>query len=203
MSNTRHELMRPLRAVMVRLVMTTTASAWAQDLETQTRPPVELSVGSWLFTTGETTWSHDASRMNPVLGKPSSKLTYKDNDTHIIDLGAKFSLTQRWYLQGHGGFSVDLDRGRLIDDDYLAGQYLFSRTSSKVTGTGTWYINGNVGYRAVEFQNGRGYVDVLGGFRYWRTEHEATGFDRLVCDSHVTSCVPQSSGARAITNRSH
>ncbi len=102
MSNTRHELMRPLLAVMLGLVVTTTASAWAQDIETQTRPRVELSAGSWLFTTGETTWSHDASRMNPVLGKPSSKLTYKDNDTHIIDLGAKLFLTQRWYLQSNG-----------------------------------------------------------------------------------------------------
>jgi hypothetical protein len=164
---------------------------------------VELSVGSWFYTTGETTWSHDASKLNPILGDPSSKLTYKDNDTHIVDLGAKFHLTRRWYLQGNGGFSVDFDRGRLIDDDYLAGQYLYSRTSSSITGTGTWYVNGNVGYRAVEFPNGRGQLELLGGFRYWRTEHEATGFDRLVCDPNVTSCVPQSSAARAITNTTH
>jgi Protochlamydia outer membrane protein len=200
---TRYGLMWSSLAVVLGLVVTTAASAWAQDIDTQTRPRVELSVGSWFFTTGETTWSHDASRLNPVLGDPSSKLTYKDNDTHIIDLGAKFHLTRRWYLQGNGGFSVDFDRGRLIDDDYLAGQYLFSRTSSNVTGTGTWYVNGNVGYRAMEFPNGRGHFDVVGGFRYWRTELEATGFDRLVCDSNVTSCVPQSSTARAITNTSH
>lgn len=203
MSSTRCGLVRPLLAVVLGLVATTAASAWAQDIDTQTRPRVELSVGSWFFTNGQTTWSHDASRLNPILGDPTSKLTYKDNDTHIIDLGVKLHLTRRWYLQGNGGFSVDFDRGRLIDDDYLAGQYLFSRTSSSVTGTGTWYVNGNVGYRAVEFPNGRGHLDVVGGLRYWQTEYEATGYDRLVCDSTVMSCLPPSSAARTITNTSH
>ncbi|MBM4126602.1 MAG: omptin family outer membrane protease [Nitrospira sp.] len=159
--------------------------------------------GVALVATGETMWSHDASGINPVLGNPTSKLTYKDTDTHIVDLAATWHLTRRWFVQGHGGFSVDFDRGRLIDDDYLTGQYLFSRTSSPVTGTGTWYVNGNVGYRTLEFPHGRGHMDVLGGFRYWRTEHEATGFDRLVCDAIVIPCVPQSSAARAITNTSH
>ena len=203
MNNTGHKLMRPLLAVVLGLVVTTTASAWAQDTDTQARPRVELSVGSWLFTNGQTTWSHDASRLDPRLGDPTSKLTYKDNDTHIVEVGAKLHLSRRWHVQSDVGFAIDFDRGRLIDDDYLAGQYLYSRTSSNVTGTGTWYVNGNVGYRAMEFPNGRGHLELLGGFRYWRTEHEATGFDRLVCDSNVTSCVPQSSGARAITNTTH
>lgn len=203
MSNTRYGLVRSLLVIVLGLVVTTTASVWAQDTESQTRPRVELSARSWFFTNGQTTWSHDASGINPAFGDPTSKLTYKDNNTHILEFGAKLHLNRRWHLDGDGGFAIDFDRGRLIDDDYLAGQYLFSRTSSNVTGTGTWYVNGNVGYRAMEFPNGRGYLELLGGFRYWRTEHEATGFDRLVCDSNVTSCVPQSSGSRAITNTSH
>lgn len=204
MSNTRYRLVRPLLAVVLGVAVTTTASAWAQDTETQTRPRVELSARSWLFTNGQTTWSHDASGINPAFGDPTSKLTYKDNNTHIIEFGAKLHLSRRWHLDGDVGFAIDFDRGRLIDDDYLAGQYLFSRTSSNVTGTGTWYVNGNVGYRAVEFSNGRGHLDVVGGLRYWQTEYEATGFDRLVCDPAVViSCVPQSSTARAITNTSH
>jgi len=203
-SNTRYRLVRPLLAVVLGVAVTTTASAWAQDTETQTRPRVELSARSWLFTNGQTTWSHDASGINPAFGDPTSKLTYKDNNTHIIEFGAKLHLSRRWHLDGDVGFAIDFDRGRLIDDDYLAGQYLFSRTSSNVTGTGTWYVNGNVGYRAVEFSNGRGHLDVVGGLRYWQTEYEATGFDRLVCDPAVViSCVPQSSTARAITNTSH
>jgi hypothetical protein len=164
---------------------------------------VELSLQSWLFTNGETTWSHNASGLDPTLGNPTSKLTYKDNNTQIIELGATVHLNRRWFLQGDGGFSVDFDRGTLIDDDFAAGQHLFSRTSSPITGSGTWYVDGNVGYRAAEFPNGRGHLNVIGGFRYWRTTYEATGFDRLVCDSAVTSCVPQSSTALAITNTTH
>ncbi|HXV69093.1 MAG TPA: hypothetical protein VD738_09235 [Nitrospira sp.] len=185
------------------LVAAPCLSAQANEGATEPRSRVELSLRSWLFTSGETTWSHNASGLDPTLGNPTSKLTYKDNDTHIIEFGAKVHFGRRWYLQGDGGVSVDFDRGTLIDDDFLAGQYLFSRTSSAITGTGTWYVNGNLGYRAVEFPNGRGYLNVFGGFRYWRTTYEATGFDRLVCDSNVTSCVPQGSTALAITNTTH
>jgi hypothetical protein len=179
------------------------SSLSAQADEGERRPRVELSAGAWLFTHGETTWSHNASGLDPTLGNPTSKLTYKDNDTQIIDLGAKVHLSRRWYLQGNVGFSIDFDRGTLIDDDYLAGQRLFSRTSSAITGTGTWYFNGVAGFRAVEYPNGRGHLSVIGGVRYWRTTYDATGLNRLVCDSTVISCVPQTTSAQAITNTTH
>lgn len=164
---------------------------------------MQLGLNSWLFTQGETTWSHNASGLDPQLGNPTSKLTYKDNNTQIMELAARVNITRRWFLQGDFGFSVDFDKGTLIDDDYLAGQYLFSQTSSSITGTGTWYVNGNIGYRAVEFPNSRGYLDVFGGFQYWKTTYEATGFERIVCDSNVISCTPPSSTALAITNTTH
>ena len=131
--------------------------------EAEKMPRVELSLRSWMFTSGETKWSHNASGLDARLGNPTSQLTYKDNDTQIMELGAKINLARRWYLRADVGFSVDFDRGTLIDDDYLAGQRLFSRTSSNITGNGTWYVNGDVGYRAVELGNGRGYVDMFGG----------------------------------------
>jgi len=190
-------------AVAFMMLVIPAASAWGQDPEPQARPRLELSVGSWLYTTGETAWSHDASGLNPMLGDPTSKLTFKDSDTHILDFGAKLNLARRFYLQGHFGFSVDFDRGALTDDDYLAGQRLFSRTSSDTTGKGTWYVSGNAGYRAVEFSNGRGHLDLLGGFQYWRTTYEATGISRLSCDSTVLTCGPTSPTLPAIKNTTH
>jgi len=175
-----------------------TTLAWGQEPEPQTRPRVELSLRSWLFTAGETQWSHDASGLDSTLGDPTSKLKYKDNDTHLVGLGAKVYLNRRLFLDGEFGLSVDFDRGNLIDEDYFVGQRLFSRTSSDVTGKGTWYFGGNVGYRAVEFQNDRGYLDVLAGFQYWRTTYEAKGF---VCDSSVLTCAP--STLPAIKNTTH
>jgi hypothetical protein len=164
---------------------------------------VELSFRSWLFTAGETQWSHDASGLDSALGDPTSKLKYKDNDTHLVGLGAKVHLNRRLFLEGEFGLSVDFDRGALIDDDYLAGQRLFSRTSSNVTGKGTWYFGGNVGYRAVELQNNRGHLDLLAGFQYWRTTYEATGIHRIVCDSSVLTCGTPSPTLPAIKNTTH
>ncbi len=185
-------------AIALLLLITSSAPSWGQDSEPRERPRVELSMRSWLFTAGETQWSHDASGLDPQLGDPTSELTYKDNDTHLVGLGAKVHVNRRLFLDGAFGFSVDFDRGSLIDDDYAAGQRLFSRTSSNITGKGTWYFSGNVGYRAVELQNNRGHLDVLAGLQYWRTTYEAMGF---VCDSSVLTCDP--STLPAVKNTTH
>jgi len=111
----------------------------AEELDPPARQRVELSVRSWMFTNGETTWSHNASGFDARLGNPTSKLTYKDNNTQIIELGAKLNLSNRWFMRGDVGFSVDFDRGQLTDDDYSStgGQHLVSRTQSDITGHGT------------------------------------------------------------------
>ena len=189
--------------VLCVLVSTPTFADELSEGQPEKRPRVELSLRSWIFTSGETKWSHNASGLDATLGNPTSKLTYKDNNTQIIELGAQVNLRRRWYLRADLGFSVDFDRGTLIDDDYLAGQRLVSETTSSITGNGTWYVNGDVGYRAVEFRNGRGHMDVFGGFQYWQTKYEATGFTRLVCDPSVITCTPSSSTALAITNTTH
>ena len=193
-------LVRALRCSVITLLLlfAPVASSWGQDSNLDARPRVELSLRSWLFTAGETQWSHDASGLDSTLGDPTSKLKYKDNDTHLVGIGAKVYLNRRLFLDGEFGLSVDFDRGNLIDEDYFVGQRLFSRTSSDVTGKGTWYFSGNVGYRAVEFQNDRGHLDVLAGFQYWRTTYEAKGF---VCDSSVLTCNP--STLPAIKNTTH
>ncbi|MGZ8382323.1 MAG: hypothetical protein ACXW4C_11485 [Nitrospira sp.] len=189
--------------VVLAVWLVPTALVWGQEPEVQARPRVELSLRSWLFTAGETQWSHDASGLDSALGDPTSKLKYKDNDTHLVGLGAKVHLNRRLFVEGEFGLSVDFDRGSLIDDDYLAGQRLFSRTSSNVTGKGTWYFSGNAGYRAVELLNERGHLDVLAGFHYWRSTYEAMGIDRIVCDSSVITCDPPSPTLPAIKNTTH
>lgn len=180
------------------LLLVSPSLGWGQDSDPHGQPRVELSMRSWLFTSGETQWSHDASGLDPLLGDPTSELTYKDNDTHLVGLGAKVHVNRRLFLDGEFGVSVDFDHGSLIDDDYAAGQRLFSRTSSDITGKGTWYFSGNAGYRAVELRNNRGHLDVLAGFQYWRTTYEAMGF---VCDSSVLACNP--STLPAIKNATH
>lgn len=186
------------------------SGALAAESEAPSRPKVEFTLGSWLFTTGQTVWSHNASGLDPRLGNPTSKLTYKDNNTHILELGARVNLTQRLYVQGDFGASVALNRGSLIDDDYSAvgGQHLWSRTSSDITGSGTQYVNLNVGYRVKEFEGNRGFVDIFGGLQYWRTKYEATGVQQVVCTPSGipgVACTPNLNltGVVAITNTTH
>ncbi|MGA6828333.1 hypothetical protein ACO9S2_12040 [Nitrospira sp. NS4] len=192
---------RVLVAAVALCLVAASGVSRAEELDSQAKPRWELSMRSWMFTNGETTWGHNASGSYPFLGNPTSKLTYKDNNTHILEFGAKFNISKRWFLRGEGGFSVALDRGSFVDQDYLAGQYLYLQTKSDISGSGTWYVNGDLGFRAVEFRNGRGYLDVFGGLQYWRTKYEATGLDVQVCDSGiVTPCPASHSGGLMITN---
>ena len=197
-------------AILGVVVVVPCLSAQASEGETESRPRVEMSLRSWMFTNGETKWSHNASGLDPRLGNPTSKLTYKDNNTHIMELAARVNLSRRWFIQGDFGFSTSLDHGLLVDDDYTAvgGQRLFSQTHSDISGSGTQYVNLNVGYRVKEFQDYRGYLDVFGGFQYWRTEYQATGVRQVVCTSSGIpgiSCAPGTnlSGVLAITNTTH
>lgn len=181
----------------------------AEEGEPASRQRVELSLRSWMFTSGETKWSHDASGLDSRLGNPTSKLTYKDNNTQIIELGAKINLTRRWFLRGELGFSAVFNHGKMVDDDYLStgGQHLFSRTNSDVTGSGTWYLNFDGGRRVAEFTGNRGYLDVFGGFQYWNTKYEASGVYQQVCNpSGAFTCgsgTVRPAGTLAIVNTTH
>lgn len=193
-------------------VMAGSGVAQAEELEPFSKQRVELSLRSWMFTNGETTWSHNASGLDARLGNPTSKLIYKDNNTHIVELGAKLNLSNRWFMRGELGFSVDFDRGKMTDDDYLStgGQHLYSRTTSDTSGQGTWYLNLDGGRRVTEYAGNRGYLDVFAGLQYWRTKYEARGVYQDVCNQSLPtfSCSPagtvvRSSGVLAIVNTTH
>lgn len=210
MSPSRHKLGWVYSGIVFLALIALVEPSRGQEVEPHVKPRVELSVRSWLFTAGETRWSHDASGLDPRLGDPTSKLVYKDNDTHIIELGGRLNFARRWFVRAEGGFSVAFDRGLLVDDDFTAvgGQHLFSRTHSEISGSGTQYGRLDLGFRAAEFTQSRGYVDVFAGFQYWRTRYEATGVRQVICSSSGIpglSCTPNLnlSGVTAITNTTH
>jgi hypothetical protein len=142
-------------------------------------PKVELSAGTWI-SVGDTRWAHNASSV-AGLGNPTSKLTYKDVGTNVIDLTGKVWFSPRVFGRLNGGFA-GIGGGRLTDDDYGSGQRLFSRTISNIAGNSMYYINTDLGGRVKEFPNHRGYLDLFGGYQYWHTEHEAVGVGQVVCD---------------------
>jgi hypothetical protein len=158
---------------------------YAQDPVEEKRPRVELGLGAWI-SSGETKWAHDASSI-PGLGNPTSKLTYKDVGTNVIDLVGKFWFTPRVFGRLNVGVG-DIGGGRLIDDDFASGQRLISSTTSDIQGNNMWYLNADLGGRVKEFPNHRGYLEVFAGYQFWHTEHRAVGVGRLVCDSTVFNC---------------
>jgi hypothetical protein len=186
------------------LTIFTSSLAAAQEPTEERRPRVELSAGTWL-TVGDTRWAHNASSV-AGLGNPTSKLTYKDVGTNVVDLAGKFWLSPKVFGKLNVGIA-DIGGGRLTDDDYGSGQQLFSRTYSNISGNSMWYINVDLGARVKEFANHRGYFDVFGGYQYWHTEYQAVGVAQIVCNPGAIpgeTCSPAGSsgfqGQPVITN---
>jgi len=153
----------------------------AQDSDTESRPKFDLAIGTWI-STGETRWEHDASAI-PGFGNPSSKLTYKDVGTNVLELTGKVWMTPKWFGRLNVGYA-GIGGGRLTDDDYGSngGQRLFSSTQSNLSGDSMWYLNADSGFRVAEYPNHRGWLEVFGGFQYWYTKYEATGLTQVACD---------------------
>lgn len=156
-------------------------AASAEELVEERRPRVELGVGAWI-SSGETKWAHNASSV-AGLGNPTSKLTYKDVGTNVLELSGKYWFDSRGFVRlTMGGAAIG--GGRLTDDDYGTGG-LFSRTYSDISGKNMWYLNADVGRRVKEFANHRGYLDVFGGYQYWYTQYTADGVGQVVCNPNA------------------
>ena len=155
--------------------------AAAQESLTESPPKFELAIGTWI-STGNTRWAHDASSV-AGLGNPTSKLTYKDVGTNVIELTGRVWVTPKWFGRLNGGVA-GIGGGRLTDDDYGSngGQRLFSSTNSNLSGDSMWYLNADSGFRVAEYPNHRGWLEAFGGFQYWHTTYQATGVTQVACD---------------------
>ena len=176
--------------------------AAAQESITESRPKFDLAIGTWI-STGDMHWAHNASSI-AGLGNPTSKLTYKDVGTNVIELTGKVWVTPKWFGRLNVGYA-GIGGGRLTDDDYGSngGQRLFSSTNSDLSGDSMWYLNADSGFRVAEYPNHRGWLEVFGGFQYWYTKYQATGLTQVACDN---SAVPGSLGiacnpAGTVTNQ--
>ena len=164
-------------------VMLSAQGAVAQEPVEESRQKFEFAIGTWI-STGNTHWAHNASSSSPLLGNPTSRLTYKDVGTNVLDLAGTYWFRPR--LFGRLNFGVaGIGGGRLTDDDYLAadGGNPSSRTNSNLNGDGMLYLNADVGGRVTNFANHRGWLDLFGGFQYWYTKYTAVGLGQVTCTS--------------------
>ena len=154
--------------------------ASAQEPDPTKPVRVELGLGTWI-SVGDTRWSHNASSQSP-LGNPTSRLTYSDHSTNVVEFTAKVSVGPRFFGRLNiGGASIG--GGRLTDDDFLTPDRgnPSLRTHSDITGSGMYYLNADAGVRILNFPNSRGMLDALVGFQYWRQTHEASGVRQVDC----------------------
>jgi len=155
----------------------------AQESVEQSRPKFDLAIGAWI-STGNTQWAHNASASSSLFGNPTSKLTYKDVGTNVVDLAGTLWFTPRVFGRLNVGFA-SIGGGRLVDDDYLAadGGNPSSQTFSDLKGDGMWYLNADFGGRVKNFENHRGWLDLFGGFQYWYQQQTAYGIGQTICTS--------------------
>lgn len=154
-------------------------------------------ISGWLATQGRTQWNHDFSR-----------LTYKDDMTHIVELSGQATFSKRWFVRGNFGYGM-MGGGTLVDEDFSSSNGpLELSTTSKITGNNLWYLNGDVGMKAIRFPNSRGTIGFFTGVQYWRQQHEATGVVQTLCNPVLLLCDPANTGQEfapgriAITNTS-
>lgn len=163
-------------------MLTISPYAFAEKAPSSSRVKVDVGLGTWI-SAGDTRWSHNASSQSP-LGNPTSKLTYADHTTNVVELTAKVSVGPRWFGRLNIG-GANIGGGRLTDDDFLTpdGGSPSLRTHSDINGGGMWYVNADAGARLVNFPNGRGTLDGFVGFQYWREQHKAYGVRQVSCSS--------------------
>jgi hypothetical protein len=158
-----------------------TGLAKAEEPSEQPRVQFKLGAAGWI-TEGKTTWDFNGSGPGSLFGNPTSRLTYKDVGTNIVDLTAQIKLPNRLFVRLNGGYG-GIGGGRLTDNDYLVadGGQPSSSTNSNISGSSVSYINGDFGVTLVYFPNHRGTFDLFIGYQYRREKHEANGLTQVVC----------------------
>ena len=196
---------RPVAAVaLLACLAAPAAHALAeQPPRKSSKPAIEFTLFTWL-TEGKTRWNF--SNRSPLFGNPTSELNYKDVGTTVVELGGKAIFPNRFFVHGQFGYGT-VGGGRLTDDDYLAGQQLFSRTDSNLDGSHVWYLNADIGYQLILFPQNRGYLGAFIGYQHRDEKLEATGVTQVVCTAPGVLCNPAGTvsnvGQVVLTNTSH
>lgn len=143
---------------------------------------LEFGIGTWI-STGHTKWAHNASSQYP-LGNPTSRLTYADHTTNVVEFTGTLWVGPRVFGRLNGGFA-DIGGGRLTDDDFLVqdGGQISSRTHSDIKNSSMHFINAEMGVRMRDYAGGRGMLDAVVGFQYWHQEHQAYGVRQISCSN--------------------
>jgi opacity protein-like surface antigen len=158
------------------------SAAWAQ-----LPPDSSLAIGGRL-------WVTSGYSTNSI---PLSELRWRGVDSIVPEVNVDF-VWKRLVLMGSLGGGAIRD-GVLIDEDFddHNHQNRISRTRSDTDEDGLFYLNADIGYRALRWgtPGQLGFVDALAGYQYWHERYVAFG-----ATSAFTNVVPTiSSNVKVIT----
>lgn len=170
---------------------------------------LSMSLSVW-ESTGQTTWSHDASAAEPLLGNPTSRLEYDSIDSTIIELRGRLDLPARVFAELAYG-AGDVNNGRLTDADFVSrrgaealgttvqGAHAFSETVSILDGDSVSYIDARLGKEIIRSRDGGSRVGVSARYLDWTEKYSASGVRQTICTAPNRLCLPE--GTVALTNR--
>lgn len=131
----------------------------------------EFGVRYW-YSEGRTSRSHNAQRVDPTLGNPTSVLTWTELEAHALELHGRKNLAQGGFLKGNLGFG-DIRSGSLRDEDFDVGQVRSGDTTSTVKGGSLTYASIDLGTDLWRFRNGKAGLFI--GYQFWRESVDAFG----------------------------
>ncbi len=131
------------------------------------QPQWELGMRYW-WSEGSTRFGVNSSRQAPILGNPTSTLSYDDVTANSLEFVWGVRNESRTFFKGFVGGGW-LDGGSLDDEDYLAGQIKFSDTYSRLDGESMGFGTMDVG-QDFTVLDGKSVVVVspFVGFNYWQ-----------------------------------
>jgi hypothetical protein len=116
---------------------------YAIPLPPSSEPRWELGARYW-WSDGKTSFNFTSSKINPLLGNPTSKLTYDGTNGNSAEFVWRAKNESNTFAKGFVGGGW-LNGGSLDDQDFLAGQVKFSDTSSKIGGNSLLYGTIDIG----------------------------------------------------------
>jgi hypothetical protein len=137
-------------------------------------PQWQLGMRYW-WSEGKTRFDINSSRQSPLLGNPTSTLTYDGINGNSLEFVWGVRNETRTFFKGFVGGGW-LNGGSLDDEDFFAGQIKFSDTHSKLDGDGLVYGTMDVGQDFTLIDRGpRVVVSPFIGFNYWQETVSGSG----------------------------
>ena len=166
--------------VLAFLTLAIAPTVWAQAPPPPPDWTVSLAGRVWV-TSGWSNWNFKSAGVDPA-----SDLRWRGVDAVVGEVAADLTWKRWVWMLSVGG--TPLDDGTLIDEDFARSdrQARFSVTRSPVDSGHIFYVNNDVGLRAMRWQQPLfgpatappapgGYVDVFIGYQFWREEYNAFG----------------------------